>query len=64
MIIKFSLFSVDSQGSQSVEALRAKIKPLRNTKKTKKFADVQHIMEDDDELEEAPALITKGYKIY
>ena len=47
-----------------MEALRAKIKPLRNTKKTKKFADVQNIMEADDEPEEAHALITKGYKIY
>ena len=45
-----------------MEALRAKIKPLRNTKEAKKFADVQHIM-DDDELEEASALITKGYKL-
>ena len=44
-----------------MEALRAKIKPLRNTKETKKFADVQHIMDADDEPEEAPTLITKGY---
>ena len=51
---------------QRVKALRAKIKPLRNAKETKKFADVQHIMEAHDEPEEAliTALITKGYKIY
>ena len=46
-----------------MEALRAKIKPLRNTKETKKFADVQHIMDADDEPKETSALIKKGYKL-
>ena len=54
--------SVDSQGS-NLKALKDKIKPQRNTKENKKFADLQHIMDAEDEPAETHARITKGFMI-